>query len=341
MTTRPDPAVPLEPLTPEERDWAARLAQIGPNDGPPPALDTKILAAAHAAVARRPHGRSPRRRWPMLVGAAASLVIVVGLAWQLQPLLRFRPSLGEGPVASAPMAASEGSLSDDVLAAADPVAQTAAKSAPPAPLPSAADKALRPAQAVAEARSNSTPASTPPLREFGDDAIPPYTDYAGMAATRQAASQAAASQASARVAPEERRARAAAAPPQVFPTTRADDSGAMAMPAPAPPASPASTGVFAPASDASANKAPASPPAVAEAEQDNGALDRVEVTGSRIGGAHPSVREDARLEPAAWLQRIRDRRDTGDLDGARESLALFRHHHPRVRLPADLARLGP
>ena len=52
------------------------------------------------------------------------------------------------------------------------------------------------------------------------------------------------------------------------------------------------------------------------------------------------MRDDASLEPAAWLQRIRDRRDADNLDGARESLALFRQRHPRIRLPDDLARLG-
>src|SRR5688572_20244979 len=99
MNTRHNPPPHREPLTPEEREWADRLALIGPHDGPPSTLDTKILAAAHAAVARRPNQRSGRRRWPTLVGAAASLVIVVGMAWQLQPLLRSRPSLSEGAVA--------------------------------------------------------------------------------------------------------------------------------------------------------------------------------------------------------------------------------------------------
>ena len=75
-------------------------------------------------------------------------------------------------------------------------------------------------------------------------------------------------------------------------------------------------------------------------EQDNATLNRVEVTGTRITVADLPIQDDTRLEPAAWLQRIRDRRDAGDLDGARESLVLFRQSHPRVRLPADIARIA-
>lgn len=346
MSTRHDPPAHLEPLTPEERAWAERLAQIGPHGGPPAALDARILAAAHAAAAPRPHKRLQRRRWPTLLGAAASLVIVVGLAWQLQPLLRTRPSLSEGPPAApAPMAGSEGSLSDDVLAAADPVAKTAAGSPPPSPTPAPPNKALRPPQAVANARQVAIPAPPPATqpRDFGDDAVPPYTDYAGMAAARQAAAQAAARDATARASTDERRERALVESPQPFPAT---DAAAMSMPAPPSLAAPASSassaasGAAAPTRDASARKAAAAPPAAEQAERDNATLDRIQVTGSRINAADVPVRDDTRLEPVAWLQRIRDRRDAHDLDGARASLALFRESYPRVRLPADLAQLG-
>jgi len=73
-------------------------------------------------------------------------------------------------------------------------------------------------------------------------------------------------------------------------------------------------------------------------------LDRIEVTGSRITPAEllaaTPVAQDARLEPVVWLERIRERRDAGDADGARESLVLFRKTHPRVRLPDDLRALA-
>ena len=128
------PPSQAEPLTADERAWAERLRKIGPHAGPSPPLDAKILAAAQAAVARRPQRAVSRRRWPVLIGAAASLVIVVGLAWQLQPLLRSRTSLGEAPP-NAPLPSSEGSLSADVLAAANPLAKTGVDSPPPPPGP--------------------------------------------------------------------------------------------------------------------------------------------------------------------------------------------------------------
>ena len=355
-----------EPLTPDERAWAERLALVGPfagpvadphaagpHGGPPPALDAKILAAAHAAVAVRPRQRASRRRWPSLVGAAASLVIVVGLAWQLQPLLRSRPSLNEGPVAAAPIPRSEGSLSADVLAAADPVPRRAVASPPPPPVPTVATPPRQPVApppaVVAVPPAPPAPAPVQRPTAFGDDAIPPYADYAGNAASGRAASQGVASDASARALTGERRERAAAVAPQPFPATRADATEAAVMPAPPPPsfapatsATPAAQGTFAPLRDSSAQKTTASPRLTEQAAQtqlDNTTLDRIEVSGTRLVLANLPVRDDARLEPVAWLQRIRDRRDADDLDGARESLALFRQSHPRLRLPDDLARL--
>ena len=82
-------------LTPEERALADRLARLGPQGEPSPMLDARILAAAHAAdnapraAAAAPAHRSPRRGarpWPVAFGAAATLVIVGGLAWQLRPV---------------------------------------------------------------------------------------------------------------------------------------------------------------------------------------------------------------------------------------------------------------
>lgn len=82
MNARNDQA---DPLLPEERDLAERLLRLGPHDGPSPALDAKILAAAHAAVAAEPRPRS-QRRWPVWIGMAASLCLAVGIAWQMRPV---------------------------------------------------------------------------------------------------------------------------------------------------------------------------------------------------------------------------------------------------------------
>jgi hypothetical protein len=62
------------------------------------------------------------------------------------------------------------------------------------------------------------------------------------------------------------------------------------------------------------------------------------VTGSRISGFPPVV-QDFRLSPEDWLQRIRDRRDSGDLDSARRSVREFVRAHPHRVLPKDLRQL--
>jgi len=87
------------------------------------------------------------------------------------------------------------------------------------------------------------------------------------------------------------------------------------------------------------SRQPPSPAQAAQPQKYSPTLDRIQVSGSRIGVADLPVGDDTRLEPAAWLQRIRDRRDAGDLDDAGESLVLFRKRHPRIRLPVDLAPL--
>ena len=78
------------PLDTEERALADRLARLGPHGEPSPALDSRILSAAHASVHQRAADsdvrRKPRVRWSVNLGIAASLVLAVGLAWQLRPL---------------------------------------------------------------------------------------------------------------------------------------------------------------------------------------------------------------------------------------------------------------
>ena len=78
------PPVP-EPLTPEERALAARLARLGPHGEPSPALDARILAAARtgpsdaAAPARKP------ARWPLAFGIAASVALPVSRLSRIDP----------------------------------------------------------------------------------------------------------------------------------------------------------------------------------------------------------------------------------------------------------------
>jgi hypothetical protein len=100
---------------------------------------------------------------------------------------------------------------------------------------------------------------------------------------------------------------------------------------------------------------PAAAPAAAIDEAPPPPLDRIEVTGSRIrsdvvedsaadsGGAAsavlPPVRSDYRLPPRRWLERIRERVDAGDRDGATRSLHRFVRDYPYLVVPEDLAVL--
>lgn len=332
MTTAPDHH---EPLDQEERDLAARLGRIGPFDGPSPALDAKILAAAHAAAVRRTPGR--RLAWlgvpPALVtgvGVAAAAVLALGLVWQLRP----QP----GMVASH----SEADAGEEVILIATPTDASPASVANPPPLPE--DATAPPARPQAAAA---------PAQASRDNAERADTPQAEAAAARESASLAAQT-----AAPEEKRETAAIA------RDAASDTGFV----PEPPAAPASAAAYrratyttaararaeerqrmanksavAAAAPAAAPSAPdaATAASVASAEADT--LDRIEVTGTRIAQdidwSQIPTRDDTRLAAAEWLERIRARRDGGDTDNARASLRLFQREHPRVRLPDDLREL--
>ncbi|GAB3365422.1 hypothetical protein GCM10027431_06400 [Lysobacter rhizosphaerae] len=327
-----------EPLDAEERDLAARLARTGPLDGPPPALDAKILAAAHAAAATRTRGRR-HLAWlgvpPALVtgmGVAAAAVLALGLVWQLRPQYSGVTAHGD---------AGE----EEVILVAEPAATAPAAStkAPPA------EKSL--AGAAPQRSRRAAPAtleSVPQPREDTAKAVAASAAAADAAAAEEAAAQAMA------FAEERREADSAA--------RAAAESGFVAEPpaAPAPAAAaPAverktrATYTTAERREQAANAAPAAaaaappPPApvAAAADAEPQTLDRIEVTGSRIkqngdiDWAGIPVSDDSRLAAPEWLERIRARRDDGDTDNARASLRLFQRKHPRVHLPDDLRAL--
>lgn len=76
-----------EPLGSKERALAQRLARLDGAASPSPELDARILAMARSAPAR-PAATTPprrRRRWPLGLGLAASVLVALGLAWQLRP----------------------------------------------------------------------------------------------------------------------------------------------------------------------------------------------------------------------------------------------------------------
>lgn len=122
----------------------------------------------------------------------------------------------------------------------------------------------------------------------------------------------------------------AAPVPQAF-RARAAESARMAPSRPAPPAAPA------PAAEAFAK--PARTP------QDMVAQDTAEVAAATASAplsaaaVQQEVEADARLTRRQWLQKIRHRRDAGDVDLARASLERYLAQYPETRLPRDLQPL--
>jgi hypothetical protein len=319
-----------EPLSPEERALAERLSRLGPHDGPSPALDAKILAAAHAAVAA---STPRRRRWLALsavpgsvitgVGMAAALVLVVGVVWQMRPS-------GPAPQPAREEGANMGYVSAEILRR--PQAQVA----PPPPPPAEPARELRPALARRAAPAGAAPPAPAPADDtyYMDEAVATHAP----ALTQEAADAAAVA--------------AAPAPP--------------ASPSPSAFSAPAESERFSAAAAGSERREAASIRQQAQAKRQASQreamavvkapvdVDEVELTAARIQEAPPAgtaaayaapvasvpVDEDARLPPSQWLQRIRERRDAGDLDGARASLARFKQDHPRERVPRDLRKLA-
>ncbi|WP_334177967.1 hypothetical protein [Pseudoxanthomonas sp.] len=371
--------MPHEPLTPEERALAQSLSRLDPHGGPSPDLDARILGAARAAVQTAPAagGRvsSHRRRWPLGMGVAASVLFAAGIAWQLRPV-------HEVPVASeVPMETerSSGVPADSArVVAADAAAPAAEMPAPPAAVtqevaPPVPAKVLSsspvergvpasgPARQNAEAVARQAPApKRSPLALIPAPASPPAPP-------------------------------ASEAVPQAFP---ADADGyttpAAAATAAVPEASVRERAQYRVAAqqeqEQRARHEEDQREAVAKAaNQTDPSLDRISVTGSRVksrerqarpqdaapapspvllpppppppaasaGSVQPSaarnalrrtdlqvpVDADTRLPPDEWLDRIRLRRDLGDNATALRSLQLFVQEHPFQRVPDDLRPL--
>jgi len=324
-----------EPLTPEERDLARRLARTGAPAEPSPALDARILAAARMAtgaapvVRRMPPRRRPRFAWATGAGIAASLLLAVGIAWQLRPLPDADVQYSEAPAAA--------SAGDEPLAELRaPDAFPAPSPEPPAPPPaqvkpaSPATVAAAPVGESRRARRQSAPAR----------------DAAQQAVTRAAEAPVVFDQPSPVDPPP--LPQAAPAPPPPAPDAAASQSYRST-----PPAGAAAAGAS-PRESANERERKAS---ADEASRDAAmqhraeALDRDEVTGSRVredadaGFADqpydddPPASADSPEVRKAWLSRIRELLDEGKVDAARASLAEFHRRYPGAPLPDDLRPL--
>jgi Meckel syndrome type 1 protein len=285
-----------------------------PSHEPGPALDAAVLRAAAEAVASDASPRHTRRRWPVALGTAATLVLAAGLAWHMRKLPADMPTAAP---ASAPAAVASAPADLDAARtsqAAGKLADAAARRAEPAPMQARRSESARQSAAIAnqatvaedkrayvppalKAQSRPAPSSAPTAN--GIAAPKPSTPVA------KAPAPASAEQAD-HVAPLREAASAAPAPP----------------PPPAPPAPPAEVMQAAPAPQA--ESAPMAQPADAPALMQNLRAAEAEETMT------PAM--------AAELQAIRLLYAHGDTTAARARLDAFHREHPHAVLPPDLQR---
>lgn len=358
---------PPQPLSPEERALSDRLLRLGPSGEPSPALDASILAAARmaatagtgAAGAARPESER-RRRFGRIalpgalvtgMGMAASLVLALGLAWQIRPgtePLNDRSSApsgarGEETVVAAQMLDRQAPAGD--AAPAPPPRVVMAPTPTPTPTPA-------PAPAAAEA-------PRPPRPE--DDASAPAPSVEAGSRQRAATGLGSASAKNSAVvdaAPVDAAplAETVATDPSASASASSDPQGANDLqaspPRPAPAAAPrrpsyttsaraaaarAERTAQSNATDPTAGATPLPAAGIATQPRVDDEPDRGPSALSSWAEISPDL--DRLLDPAAWMQRIRERRDGGDTRGASESLKLFRSVHPHARVPRDLRTL--
>lgn len=288
-----------EPLTPEERALAERVARLGAHGEPSPALDARILAAAHAAAGTPAQLRRPTRRWPIALGIAASLTLAVGIAWQLRPM---QETATYDEAASATAVQAEMSASP-----AESAADTDAAGQQQPDAASQPDPATEPARAPAvESRRESAKVRSAP-RAFIPAAAPPPPQEPPVVFDEA-------------VAPVES---AMPAPPPAA-------SGVQAPPPAAPAAK--TTSAESRGQAAQRNSVDAAAGAAAASRQDAFAEDAAAEDVPPATADSPEVRD-------AWLQRIRELARTGYTDDARASLREFVRRYPDHPLPDDLRTL--
>lgn len=356
---------PIEPLNAEERALAEQLARLGPHGEPSLSLDSRILSAAHEAVATPAATR--KRHWPVGLGIAATTLLAVGLAWQLRtpdPGVREYGGQAEVAVTATPeppaVTASPDTAppppgplarieADDTAASPSATTPAPARSMAPQPLaktrPAAATEAAREARTQTQAHpAEPSPPAPPPAPSATAPAVVALEASAESQARksepvgpwRPSAAHSNSTLDSAmvksdqlgRVADAETTAKIAAQREQArVEQVRSREAAAVSR----------STEVRNRASQASADLQEAVPAksnaidAYAPPAGSSPARNALKRTDLQL-----PVSEDGKLEPDQWLERIRLRRDLGDRASATESLMRFKQSHPFQKVPADL-----
>ncbi len=391
-----NPTSPKQPLDAEERALAERLARSGPHGEPSSTLDSRILSAAHAAVGHPSSGESHHRgtrgkgadgrnaarhgrrpRWPLGLGIAASLVLAIGLAWQMRPLPDASPayrSEADSALASAPVETKQ---------AAEPAVRVVSPYQPSA-------LALPAKKSAAEAKPLETPLAEDAAMTADQDAGANRAPGAPAMAAQTRERQQEQSSAAVEHDPEPQSALSTPAPPPAPPAPpapRAPPRESIAT-APAPPIvldAPSPTDQAHPITEASKTSTPATgngslaapstemiAASQTEARSEAAAQDAAASKASTdtrkqaaranappqpqpsafesvsAGSATENDKSDEAGSPAnvasplvrdAWLQRIRTLATQGRLEEARDSLRVFVLRYPGYLLPIDLRTL--
>lgn len=313
------------PLTPEERALARLLGRPAPT-APSTALDEAVLAAARASLHTAPVAQSVpvpdaaapassvprtarrRSRLPAALGLAASVVFAVGIAWQLKP--------------DAPQPAPSAAPSAAVAALPAPAAAPQASEA-------RHDEAPMAAADVAEV------ATAPVAKPSAPPPAPPRADTREPLVTRPVPAPPVA-------APMPPPPPAPAAPVAAPSPSQAYAMDAVAAPAPALEKI-TTTGSRARQQATDIQSVPMAAEPARNAAGAPGVMRRAApsaVSGTLSDSAvNAAVDADATLPRKQWLQRIRERRDNGDVDTARASLERYLQHYPETRVPRDVRQL--
>ncbi|MFN7137471.1 MAG: hypothetical protein ACK4MU_08160 [Thermomonas sp.] len=315
------------PLTPEERELARLLGRPAPT-APSSALDEAVLAAARASLHTPPVAQSVpapgtaaparsipqaarrRSRLPAALGLAASVVFAVGIAWQLKP--------------DAPQPAPSAAPSAAIEALPAPAAAPLAPEARQVEAPMAANDVAE--DATAPAAKSSAPPPAPPRADTREPFVTRPVPAPIVAAPLPPP-------------PPPPAAPVAAAPP-----SQAYAMDAVAAPAPAPALEKiTTTGSRARQQATDIQSAPMAAEPARNAAGAPGVMRRAApaaISGTLSDSAvNAAVDADATLPRKQWLQRIRERRDNGDVDTARASLERYLQHYPETRVPRDLRQL--
>lgn len=342
-----------EPLTPEERDLARRLARIDAAVEPSPALDARILAAARGSegvapspvVREMPARRRPRLAWAAGLGVAASLLLAVGIAWQLRPQPDAAVQYSEAPAAAKAMRDEE-----PLAEVRAPDAFPASPPAPPPPPQQAKSVSSKPAASAPAQEARARRQLSPPPRE-------PQEKRAEAGESGHAEAPVVLDEPS----PVDTPAPPAAVPAPPAPAPRAAETASEAQPDLSALSSIDAAGAVQQETardherESERERKASAEEASRDAAKQHRAdlLDRIETTGAR---AHEEIDENAGFadqpyddEPpasadspevrTAWLARIRELLGEGKIDAARASLAEFHRRYPDAHLPDDLRPL--